>query len=177
MIDIETFATTSDACIAQVACVGFTEHEVDLGGAFRTFVDLNAQPRRIDMDTMFWWMEQPDEVRQPLIAGCRVGVALGDALEGLARWFERNEPQRVWAHGLAFDISILESAFAQYGVAAPWPYRALRDTRTLYELKGKPDDERVDERVKALFGGNAFVKHDAYHDAVRQAVQVQEALR
>ncbi len=72
----------------------------------------------------------------------------------------------IWAHGAAFDFGMVQAALAgpRGYDAMPWNYRALRDTRTLYDLVGGAPE--------ALIRG---VEHDALDDAKAQASQVQQA--
>jgi len=72
--------------------------------------------------------------------------------------------KRVWSHGSAFDIIILEHIFGKIQKAVPWKFWEVRDTRTLFELGIDPVRPPV-------------LKHHALEDAWNQAVGVQNVYR
>jgi hypothetical protein len=171
MIDLETMGTGPTAAIVQIGVVIFdpmaggdwlvaaSEWDVNL---LSSLFDGNAT---MDRDTLEWWMTQaPEEARAALARAepCR----LGDALEALAAFLEEYEVKRVWAHGAAFDLPIVDHACCSLGRVVPWSYRAARDTRTLFELAKDQGWERE----------NAKVAHNAMADAIAQARDVCSAL-
>ena len=70
---------------------------------------------------------------------------------------------KVWGHGSAFDMVILEHACRQIQQAVPWDYYNVRDTRTLYDL--------TDAELPNFSG------HHALYDAMKQAIGVQNCYR
>lgn len=176
MIDLETLGTTPGAAIAQIAAVPFSlepDGAIDVAGAFNQHVKLEGQPRRIEPNTVLWWMQQDEEARQRLVKGQAEACYLTMALYRLRAWFEDRFERSgapalegVWSHGATFDLPILAHAFdASCSTSTPWGFQLGRDTRTLFARTGSTP--RVEHPVGP--------RHDALADAVNQARQVRAA--
>lgn len=75
---------------------------------------------------------------------------------------------RIWTHGPGFDPPILEAAFHAVGLPVPWFYRALRDTRTLFDTAGI--DPEADGSYRTFMSQyNTGTAHNALDDAIAQA--------
>jgi hypothetical protein len=133
MIDIEGLATGPDATILTIACQTFDplgqghyEHQ------YYVRVTLESQENRaIQQDTINWWATQPAAARdEAFMEGGRVD--LDQALSSLYKlvW----KCNRVWMNGPTYDANILEHAYKSYGMALPWQFYKIRDTRTVYSL-------------------------------------------
>lgn len=181
MIDLETLGTdVVTAPIIQIAAAPFRLE--DDGPAPRTppyiaKVNVNSNlgapyNRCISADTVAWWAETDPALLVKLMKGH--GVSLSTALGGLNVWFgiEIDKVEGVWANGATFDITMLEMAYQQEGMRAPWPFRAIRDVRTMAMIAGDDD---------ACWKGGTITedeangqKHDAYVDCLRQLRMVQQ---
>lgn len=168
-IDLETLSTAPDAAILSI-------------GAWPFRLDAQAVPvepfyrnvrvergGRADDGAVRWWLQQSDEARHRLIDP--VPESLDDVLDDLNAWLRRIDAghrYRLWSHGAAFDVPILESAWrrARYD-DVPWRYNAVRDTRTLFHVAGLDWDAAWEQ-----LGG---VSHDALDDARKAATLVKRA--
>lgn len=88
-----------------------------------------------------------------------------ESLEDFSHSIAWKDIKGVWSHGLNFDIPILVSLFAAYKQREPWHYRTPRDTRTMMMLAGI-------DKVRAT-----DVKHSAEHDAIAQALTMQDCFQ
>jgi hypothetical protein len=77
--------------------------------------------------------------------------------------WNRNSP---WSHGAAFDIVAMETSWRSLGMAEPWQFHKVRDTRTLFEITGV-----------SLKDDGYVTTHKASEDATRQAIIVQRAYK
>lgn len=176
MIDLETWSSRPTACVVQIAAVLFEPvcgGKVKVEEAFNTYVVPDGQKAHVSPDTMLWWLKQSDAARRDLVRGLGGAVPLGTALHGLQEWYKLHGPTVTWCHGLAFDIPILNHAYAQEGLDPPWYYRSVRDTRTWYMAQGDPSPA-VQEKVERLLKPEWCVPHNALYDATLQALQVQD---
>ena len=91
--------------------------------------------RTVCPDTQAWWARRPDF--EDVIRG---DIPLDDGLHGLAEfWHEyREEDSSLHAWGASYDPVILEAAYRrELGWAdAPWPYYAVRCSRSLCRHHG-----------------------------------------
>lgn len=190
MLDLETLATSPDAAILSIGAVLFDPDQgrianAEEGGTFYRVIDLgnSREPGVIDPRTVEWWMDQALKSPAAAEAVFKVGgrVELGAALGDFAAWLlsrgctrESCREWRIWANDPDFDVTILASAYARYGIELPFSYKGSRSMRTLAELSGKFD----------LLGGYEpepnECKHNALADAVYQArvvTVIMQALR
>jgi exodeoxyribonuclease VIII len=125
-------------------------------------VDVDEQTalgREVQEDTMQWWLEQVEEVRDEAL-GEHDRVSLNTMYRDLNRFLVG--ANNIWAQGPLFDFAILEHLYRQMGWPTPWHYWQIRDSRTLFGVHGDP-------RVKGKAG-----LHNALEDCVSQATAVQQ---
>ncbi len=138
---------------------------------FNQYVLLQDAVGSIDHGTIAWWMQEKSAVKMG-IAMETEALLLGDVLQNFVEWpmaswrISWEAISGVWANPADFDLPILRSAFALFGQDIPWDRRSTRDARTLFQLVGGQPD--VD--------GTGFTYHDAFDDAVMQAMAVQKAM-
>jgi hypothetical protein len=132
MIDIEGLATGPDATILTIAAQCF---DPLTRGYFEQHyyarVTLESQEdRRIEQGTIDWWATQKAAQAEAFAEDGR--IPLKQALEELHKlcW----KCNRIWMNGPTYDANILEHAYKSYGLALPWQYYKIRDTRTIYSL-------------------------------------------
>jgi len=164
MIDTETLGTKPGAAILSIGAVMFGP--AGLGETFYAPVLLESCVSvglTIDPATVTWWMRQSDEARA---AAFRADAApLWEVLGSFFDWFEAQRAKHPWCHGATFDVPLLDAAFKACGLAAPWEYWNVRDTRTLYDLAGVKVDRA------------AGTHHNALDDAINQAEAAVKAMR
>jgi hypothetical protein len=138
MVDIETLGTGPGCKVLTVGAVAFED------------------PRTLEG---FWDRQSPEVRAAAFDAPDRLELPV--ALAVISDWFRglAVDPGRVrvWCHGASFDIPILSAAYDACGMKAPWNFRMLRDTRTVYDL-GSVEPDR-----------SSGTHHEALNDAVVQA--------
>lgn len=137
MIDIETLSTKVDAFILQIAAVPFeigTDQIGDEVSRFNLHVNASSQAdRRMDLDTIAWWMEQPEEARNRVFKP-RTRHNLKDALSLFRQYYTSLGHPVIWSNGPEFDSAIIKHAYEQVGLPCPWHHRKVRDLRTAKDL-------------------------------------------
>ncbi len=174
MIDVETLGTRTDAAIMQIGAVFF---EPVSGGkilngdkAFNRFITFQDGVGSIDHGTLCFWLQEKSAARLGENLQ-KNSMTLAEALQEFMQWPKTIDMtweniQGVWAKPANFDLSIITSAFAKFGMQPPWDHRKTRCARTLFEITG--GEPEID--------WTGFVHHDALDDAVGQAMQVQKAI-
>ena len=164
MFDLETLGTTADACILSAGACRFDldSDRLDDERLFYASISIDSNleyKRRIDEDTLIWWMKQGPEAQGVFHESKQT---LRVAMESLAEWIG-DEQCYVWSNGADFDLPMLAHAFRSLGIETPWEFWNSRCFRTYKNLPGA-------KLIKVPFEG---VKHNAMFDAVHQARTVQ----
>lgn len=160
MIDIEALGLNPGAAILSIGAVRFDAE--DCGETFYWSISIEsceAAGLSIEADTLTWWLDQDDIVRECLTGG----EELSDALQALTEFY--GDADEVWAYSPSYDCALLEAAYDAVGLDEPWSYRDKRDCRTLAAVSEWPDLDRHDP------------KHHALGDAIYQARQTVVALQ
>ncbi len=174
MINLETLGTRPNAVVIQIGAVLFepvSGGKVLNGKAFDRHVLVQDGSGTIDHGTLCFWLAEKSAARMGKALSERA-VFLGRALEELVAWpmethgLSWEAVEGVWAKPADFDLPILKSAFAQFGMDVPWDRRTTRCVNTLFSLVGGTPE--VD--------WTGLIHHDARDDAVGQAMQVQKAM-
>lgn len=168
MIDLETLATTPDATVLSIGAVKFDPFGDELNDrkmeSFYLRVDVDSCDKlglTVSESTLEWWGKQSQEAQDEAF-NPEGRVDIVDAMNQLYKFCWGSK--RVWSNGAGFDVVILETIFRKISKAYPWPYWAVRDCRTIYDLGIDPKRPPV-------------LKHHALEDAWNQAVGVQNVLR
>jgi 3' exoribonuclease, RNase T-like len=163
MFDAETLGTVADACIMSIGAVRFDldSDKIDDDGFYASIsIDSNlALKRRVQEDTLIWWMNQGEAAKGVFNEAKQT---LGTALEDLTDWIGSDDCF-VWSNGADFDLPMLAHAYTQLGMEVPWKYYNSRCFRTYKKLPGA-------KQVELPFAGT---KHNALFDAVHQAKTAQ----
>ena len=167
MVDIETLSTGANACVLSIGAVAFNPYNQELGEQFYVALsDIDTQQRlgrRIDMDTLSWWVRQ-DEPARRVFEEDKVST-----LEGLnlfKEFVERNgsiEKAKIWGNGAFFDNVILGELYKAFGLSQPWLYYNNRCYATVRKVLGRD-----------LTISHTGVKHHALDDAITQAKHLQK---
>lgn len=141
MVDIETLGTTKDAVITQIGAVFFDRYTGKMGKEL--LVNIQIQDcldwgLKVDAGALKFWFEQSGRsfLENP--------VPLQTALDALRKLYKEEKGAAVWAHA-TFDFPILATAYDKIKQGFAFPYKNLRDIRTLVDLakldyvKGKGD--------------------------------------
>ena len=171
MIDLETMGLGTNAPILSIGAVAFDLFGDGIIARMHTGISLEASMaagRRPTASTIIWWLQQSEEARRQVCQKCEGDAGtIDETLSYFAAWMKSlaGEPH-VWGNGANFDISILEQAYLDAGMRAPWGYRHVRCFRTVMAELGLETDW-----VKPL------VAHDALADAEAQARTLQNCMR
>lgn len=165
MVDLETLGTVGDAVIMSIGAVRFDidSDKIDDDGFYASIsVESNLEAkRRIQENTLIWWMKQSPEAQAVF---SEEKQTLGDALDGFADWLGP-DTQRVclWSNGADFDLPMLQHAYMQSGREIPWDFWNNRCYRT---YKNLPHARQVNFKREG-------VHHNALADAIYQAKHLQ----
>lgn len=169
MIDLETLATSPNASILTIGAVRFDPFgscDVDLStnDKFYVKVDLDSCDSlglEVNDDTLNWWAAQSKEAKEEAFSTTG-RISIEEAFADLYKFCWG--AQRVWSNGAAFDVVICENVFRKIHKAIPWNFWQVRDVRTIFDLGIDPIRPSV-------------TAHNALHDALAQAVSVQNVCR
>ena len=168
MIDLETLDNKQTSAIIAIGAVEFSPYEFGLGEEFYRVIDINSAIKygTVGGDTVKWWMQQSDEARKAIHSPNEVHM-LPTAIGMLTQFIDNNGI--VWGNGSSFDISILEHAYTQLGLIAPWKFWNVRDCRTAEEM-ARPKASKKDIPRQGTH-------HNALDDAKYQAEYVTHLYR
>jgi len=162
MIDIETMSTYPNAIILNIGAIGFDPFTDDIytQHSFYSRIDIDSQSNRHELeDTIEWWMKQPADAQEEAFAE-EDRIPLETALNELST--VARKCSRVWAHGIAFDMPILEHAYREYNKPYPWQFWNVFDSRTLTKMNS----------IRPI--GNS---HHALEDCVNQIELLQDTIK
>lgn len=173
MIDLETLSLQPNCVVTQIGWATFDlspklaqqfqEYPgiID-AGVYHLEIEHQLQHgRSMNWDTIAWWLKQDEEARNLMVSKDRSSV--GYVLQEFAGLIKSFEIEGVWGNGANFDITIMEDLFFNFGIKTPWKYNAPRDCRTLAMLVGDKDKVKQSNPIK----------HSAKHDAIYQALWMQ----
>ncbi len=161
MIDLETMGVTPESAIVSIGAVLFDPRANKVSKkTFYKELSWEDQGRLIYPDTNEWWYS--DKVTDAAREALDGLDDLEDVLVELAEWLPKDA--KVWGNGATFDISMLEDAYRQHHIEAPWKFWNIRDMRTITDMY---------ESARGGFGKNSKgVAHNALQDAINQAQSV-----
>lgn len=163
MLDLETLGTAADAAIMSIGAVRFdldSEAIDDAGFYASVSIDSNIEyKRRIQEDTLIWWLKQPVEAQSVFHESKQT---LPTALADFSDWLGADDCQ-MWSNGADFDLPMIAHAFTQCGIEIPWKFWNNNCFRTYKKLPGA-------KSIKLPMVGT---KHNALFDAIHQAKTAQ----
>jgi hypothetical protein len=164
MVDLETLGTVADSVIMSIGAVKFDldSDAVDDDGFYASVsVDSNLESRRrIQEDTLMWWIKQSADAKQVFHEPKQT---LSSALVGLADWLGDASKIQMWSNGADFDLPMLAHAYVSLGMEVPWKFWNNRCFRTFKNLP---------QARLAVFNAEG-VAHNALVDALNQARHAQ----
>lgn len=169
MIDLETLGKTSDSVILSIGAVAF-DMDGTIGDEFEMFpkVDEQFTNRKVEWSTIQWWMNQEQTARMSIAEASR-SHSLEFCLQELSFFCKQNldEKFKVWANGASFDTAMLNHAYDQVGLEAPWSYRNQLDCRTMVYLS----------KISTKKFESSGTKHNAIDDCKWQISWTTEAFK
>tara|TARA_E500000305_G_C3961462_1_gene207314 strand:- start:554 stop:964 length:411 start_codon:yes stop_codon:yes gene_type:complete len=129
---------------------------------FRVDVDSQTEiGRDVMQETLDWWSNQPKEISEEAL-GDKDRISLQDMIKTINKWSVGVDV--FWCQGPLFDYAILQNLYKQLGQPVPWQYWQIRDSRTLFSLVPKTNEQRTG-------------LHNALADCYYQAKKVQTAYK
>lgn len=161
MLDIETLGTSPGCVVLSIGAVEFGL-QGNITGKFHSHLDTSDQTQKglhIDAKTVEWWLDQDKVAQEALLSAERFHPK--HVIEAFIDTFAWENIQ-VWANGASFDFPIIKALFEAYDFKLPWPYYSEMDFRTVKNMVGKNNFNRL--RVRPTLA------HDALSDAEAQAM-------
>ena len=135
--------------------------------------DQMAQGKKVDIDTMMWWIRSPNQVKM-LNNWLQSNVnqqLLTAKLQNFSAWVHGLRPAAgdvmLWSYGM-FDVAFIQEMYRCAGLSFPFHYRALGDVRSV-------------KRVYEFVHGQAFEKDEqneyAHHPLMDCYQQIQAMRR
>lgn len=171
MIDIEAFSGNhNNSVIVSIGAVAFDPGKIEtveglLNRGFYCNVNGSTCEKlgmSVSSKTIYWWLQQDKEAQLALLEN---RIPIGDALNELSNYYRKMQCDNVWANPSMYDLAIIVEAYRLTNKTLPWKMNSMIDCRTIWKLYN---------RKPINFEG--LVKHNALHDAVRQAINLQTAL-
>lgn len=128
--------------------------------------------RKIDPNTVKWWSEQGAEAKK-LLKPSSEDRSISELSDWLTQFPTR--PSKVYTRGNTFDPAFLKSLLLACGKADPFPWWAIRDTRSMI------DGMLLGSDIKNTFVPDEyaakFVAHDPRHDIVMDVMRMKSLMR
>lgn len=157
MIDIETMGTKPYSVILSIGAVKFDRYTGEIGDEFYRVIDVKSSKKAgliFDFDTVMWWANQPEDVRNSILEGKNsLFLVLADLM-----MFIGNSAATVWSNSPSFDLCLIRNACERVDIDPIWQFWQERDVRTISALA--PDIRKTLPRE-----GNA---HNALDDCKSQ---------
>ncbi|WP_312357243.1 3'-5' exonuclease [Sphingobacterium multivorum] len=133
MIDIETMGTKPYSVILSIGAVKFDINTGDIGEQFYRVIDVKSSKKAglvFDFDTVMWWANQPDDVRDSILEGkSSLFLVLCDLM-----MFIGTDKATLWSNSPSFDLSLIRNACERVDIEPIWQYWQERDVRTISGL-------------------------------------------
>lgn len=162
-IDLETLGLPPNGAIVSIGACFFDLERGEIGPTFKKNIHLATAVRDggvIEAGTVMWWLAQGDEARRSILVDT---YDIRQVLQEFSDWIAEHSGHREvrpYGNGAAFDLTLLNTAYRNAGIATPWSFareRCFRTIRNLYpQVEYNPDDK----------GEGA---HNALTDAIFQA--------
>ena len=164
MIDIESLDTVPGAAVLSIGACKFNPYTFEDtfdNKHWRINVDDQlAAGRSVSESTKEFWAKQPTEVQDAAFSP-EGRIELDVFFKELNKWCVGLND--IWCQGPQFDMVILEDLYRSNNMHWNWPFWAIRDSRTLFQL---PPQNPYREKREGL--------HDALADSIWQARCVQK---
>ena len=157
MLDLETYATTADACVMTMGAIVFDTSGQEKAQFYRRIDGKSCDDLglRRDPKTVEFWSNQNPIFRFELETP-ENRVDIKDAISDFTKFWNENKCEYFWCNGANFDEPILSTIYHKLGMEKPWRFFNVRCVRTLYSLAN----------IKS--GDLGPVTHHALQDCKRQ---------
>jgi len=161
MFDLETLGTTADAAILSIGVAALDAHDhihtTEIHLELDEQLTVGRLARRVDANTLLWWLAQGDAARSNQTDAQRTPV--GDAVKQLTAWCDSvgvNDRTLAWGNGSDFDLATMNHLYKQHGLQTPWHFwnhRCFRTVKAMYKNVQKPaanDHRAVQDAINQL---------------------------
>lgn len=125
--------------------------------------------KKIDKDTLAWWGERPKELRDAQLTPTADDLPITALYDIFKEGCEG--VKAIYTRGNTFDPIITEQVMKDIGKPEPYPWWAIRDTRSMIEgmsygsgLSNKFIPEGLEDK---------FIAHDPRHDVAMDVMRLQ----
>lgn len=183
MLDIETFGTSANGMVVQVAMAIFDRNTAEVKKSTTINIDVEDSLKYgflMEEETLDWWATQPKEIFESLQVN---PFSCQEAYENIKKFIPFGA--LIWSHA-TFDVPMLANFCIKVSddKKLPWAYKNARDIRTIVDIS-KIDLDKYDwekEKTHNALSDVLFqIKYtvDAlnmikYHCTQEQAIQVRE---
>lgn len=160
MVDLETYATTTDAIVMTIGAVVFDNKGKETASFYRRITEDSCVSigLRKDPETVKFWSSQSVESRIE-IETPHDRVCIIDAILDFSKFWKDNNCKYFWCLGANFDEPILSLIYQRLNMGKPWMFYNVRCLRTMYSLA------RITTKDLITVGD---VQHHALADCRRQ---------
>ena len=157
MLDLETYATTMDACVMTIGAIVFDMSGKEHSNFYRRIDGGSCDAIGLyrDEKTVEFWSKQDIKSREELESEHN-RVNIKDAIQDFTKFWNKNKCEFLWCNGANFDEPILSTVYKKLNIEKPWRFFNVRCVRTLYSLAN----------VKS--GDLGPLTHNALEDCSRQ---------
>ncbi len=137
MLDLETYATTMDACVMTLGAVVFDKTGREIASFYRRIDGSSCDRLGLirDAKTIEFWKLQSDVSRAEVESSAdRVDIV--DAVREFSKFWVENNCDILWCNGANFDEPILSTVYHKLGIEKPWRFFNVRCVRTLFSIAG-----------------------------------------
>lgn len=137
MLDLETYATTMDACVMTIGAVVFDKSGKEIDCFYRRIDGESCDRLGLtrDQKTINFWAQQSGPSKFELETTInRMDIA--DVIREFTQFWYDNKCEFLWCNGANFDEPILSTIYHKLGVEKPWRFFNVRCVRTLYSIAG-----------------------------------------
>ena len=166
MLDIETYATTMDACVMTIGAVVFDHEGLEISCFYRRIDGASCDELGLyrDPKTIAFWKEQSPE-SQYEIETLENRVNIRDAMTDFTTFWKTSRCEYLWCNGANFDEPILSTVYHKLNLEKPWRFFNVRCVRTLLSL------------VNLRTSNFGVVAHHALEDCRNQIKGVVNAMK
>lgn len=166
MLDIETFATSANGLVVQVAMAIFDRNTAEVKKSTIINIDVEDSLKYgflMEEETLNWWATQPKEIFESLQVN---PFSCQEAYENIKKFIPYEA--YIWSHA-TFDVPMLANFCIKVSgdKKLPWAYKNARDIRTIVDISGLDLDKYDWEKEKT---------HNALSDVLFQIKYTVDAL-
>ena len=186
--DYETLSTdVTEAPVLSLACLRYDESRFasdnpysfdELLNATRFYkfsiaAQITKYGRVINKDTLAWWGSLPIALREAQMSPMESDLSITELPDILKE--DAKGTDRIFTRGNTFDPMITTSLCKTLGVAEPYQWWNIRDTRSYIEGLSYGAEIKNSFMPEGLEG--KFVMHDPQHDIVVDVLRMQELIK